>query len=664
MVGRTHTALTALALLTAAACSSGRAATPALPGPTPSPTVAAPHPLVVLPGPTASPAPKLVRARPVAAALVPYGSCRTLLRSLRKEALSEVTATGLPGSYYGGAAIGVPVAMPAMAAGAPMAGTAATTGSASSGSSFSGTNNQEAGVDEPDLVKTDGHLMVVAQAYPATLRVLDVSGSHPRRLAHLALALDGPRLFLVRDTVLALGQRWTEGKSVTVVQVISLADPAHPRQVRAYTLDGSLLDARYVHGRVVLVTTSNPAIAFTYPQSDKPAEITTALLANQLRVQRSTQSDWLPAVRVSSGQTLRAQCSKVLHPGVASGTATTSVVTLDPAVATPTQNVAVVGGSSVMYASTAALYLSTSSWRSQQLLWRGRGDNVTTDLHGFDLTDPDHLQFLGSGSVEGSLTDQYSLSEAKGYLRVATTLGDPVPPVGEGEQPALGRLSDNRVAILQPTEGVLRQVGQIRGLGRGQRIFGVRFLGDVGYVVTFRTIDPLYVLDLADPRKPRTMGALHITGFSSALYPLSDGQLLGVGQAVGDHQQQLGAQVEVFDVHQQAHPRLTGKAVISQGFSTAADDHHSLLWWAPKRLVVLPLQAADFGGSVVYRVSTAGALTEVGRVRGPKPASDGCCSGSVLRSLVVGDLLYSVTDSGLVTNPIDKVTQQAWLPFG
>jgi uncharacterized secreted protein with C-terminal beta-propeller domain len=220
--------------------------------------------------------------------------------------------------------------------------------------------------------------------------------------------------------------------------------------------------------------------------------------------------------------------------------------------------------------------------------------------------------------------------------------------------------------VLHPVDGVLAKVGEVGGLGRGQRIFGVRFLGDIGYVVTFRTIDPLYVLDLADPRKPRIMGALHISGYSSALYPLADGELLGVGQAVGSHQQQLGTQIEVFDVRRLAHPRLTGKVVIADSSSLAADDHHSLLWWAPSRLLALPVMSYDgqaFVGSVVYRVGASGSLSELGRIKAPAPGDSGCCFGGVVRSVVVGDLLYSLSDRGIVTNPIDKVDQQAWLPY-
>ncbi len=666
MARTTALGLAALAL-TASACTSGGAATPALPGPTAAPTTK----------------PATVRPRPVAAALTGFRDCPAMLTALRKQALSEVTAYGLDSGYgYGGGfgrrVAGGPVPAGALGSaggaagggtggGAPVTAPRAAAPQAPQG--FSGTNNQEAGVDEPDAVKTDGKVMVLTRGYPSVLQVLDVSGSHPSLLGKLPLALDGgATLMLTRETVIALGQRSGSRGPTTVAEVVSITDPAHPRLVRTFDVDGQLLDARFVHDRVVLVTQTAPVLPFVYPQSDTPSSRLQALQTNQRVVRGAASSDWLPAVRVTpGGTTYRAQCSQAVQPGVPSGTSTTSIVTLDPAASTPTQHRTIVGGSSVLYASESALYLATTSWKGRQRLARGSGLGVSTDLHGFGLTDPDHLSYLGSGSVAGSLTDQYSLSEDKGYLRVATTIGDPVPPTGEGVQPAVGNLSDNRVTILKPTNGVLAKVGELTGLGKGQRIFGVRFLGDLGYVVTFRTIDPLYVLDLSTPTHPTSKGELHISGYSSALYPLKDGQLLGIGQAVGSHQQQLGAQAEVFDVSVLTNPRLTGKLVYPQAMSSAQDDHHALLWWAPRKLIVLPLQSYSTGANeaLVLRVGTEGTLTEIGRIHAPTIANDGRCCGTVgfTRSLVIGDLLYSLTDSGIVTNPLDKVKQQTWLPF-
>jgi hypothetical protein len=665
---RTRAALVGLACL-ATACSSGRTATPVLP----TPTAASPSPVspaTTTPSPKAKP-----QARVVAAALKPFSDCRSLVRTLREEALREVTPYGLQQQVvFDGVASG-PVPMMAGAAsgsgttggGAGTAAMAPAAAPAAAPGSYSTTNNQEADVDEPDTVKTDGKVMGVLRQSPATLEILDVTGSQPRRLSSLPISLQtgGLTLLMTGDTVVVLGQRYDGRAGVVVAEVYSLRDAAHPTHLRTFRVDGSLLDARFVHGRILLVTRPAPSIRFTYPGGPVAASPAAALAANKQVIRRAEVSDWLPSVRVTPRlRSYPAQCNEASHPGVASGTSVTSIVTLDPAADAPTSNRTIVGGSDILYASSKALFLATSSWRSQGLIARGLGTGVTTDLHGFDITDPDKPSYLGSGSLPGTLVDRYALSEDNGYLRVATSVGDPVPPTGEGVAPTAARLSDNRVTVLKPVAGVLQQVGEVRGLGRGQRIFGVRFLGGIGYVVTFRSIDPLYTLDLSDPRHPVTKGALHISGFSSALYPLSDGRLLGVGQAVGSHQQQLGAQAEVFDVSVLAKPRLTGKLVWAQAMSPAAEDHHSLLWWAPKSLVVMPLSSwSGSPSAVVLRVGATGRLTEVGRVRSPAGGDSQCCGQGITRAVVVGDLLYSITDGGVVTNPLDEVDQQRWLPF-
>jgi uncharacterized secreted protein with C-terminal beta-propeller domain len=609
--------------------------------------------------------------RPAAASLRSYGSCGQLVRAMRAEGLKEVTPYGLAGNLNHPMMVdSVPVMAGAERAPAPAA---APVGAA--GSAFSGTNNQEADVDEPDLVKTDGYLMVVSSPVGSTLRVVDVSGPKPEQMSTMKLSLDyQPKLLLVGTDVVAIGTRYNpKGYSESIAQVISLTDPRHPVSTRVFAVRGELLDARLLGGRILLVTQSGPMLPFAYPTSATPQAEATALRTNRALIKRTTRAELLPSITVTpGGHRYDARCGQTMHPGVASGLGTTSVVTIDPAQPAPTGNLTIVGSGSVVYASSAALYLATTAWQSQVVIESGHPRHVTTDLHGFDVSTPDQVRYLGTGSVAGTLVDQYSMSEHKGYLRVATTVGEPTPASGEGLAPRVR--SDNRVTVLQPVDGALVQVGQVRGLGRGEKIYGVRFVGDVGYVVTFRQIDPLFVLDLADPRKPLLKGELEVTGYSSALYPLGNGQLLGVGQGVDARQRPLGTQVSVFDVRRVTHPSLLSRVLLKDAISPAQDDHHSLLWWPAKRLVVLPVSSwgdgASLNGSIVYQVSEAGTLRELGRIQPPQPQESAeygarpyCCSSGILRTVAVGDLLYSVTDTGLATTPMDRLDHLAWFPF-
>ena len=197
-----------------------------------------------------------------------------------------------------------------------------------------------------------------------------------------------------------------------------------------------------------------------------------------------------------------------------------------------------------VYASQDSLYLAapTDYWRD-------------TTIHRFDIADPLEPIYFGSGAVRGQLLSQWSLSEHDGYLRVATTDWNKRPTVSSVT--VLEAVEEESEADAESTHatGSLQQVGRVSGLGVSENIRAVRFAGDVGYVVTFRQVDPLYVLDLSDPTDPKQLGELKIPGFSRYLHPLSGGLLLGVGRDADPRTgRELGLQASLFDVSDPANP--------------------------------------------------------------------------------------------------------------
>jgi uncharacterized secreted protein with C-terminal beta-propeller domain len=612
--------------------------------------------------------------------LVRYVSCNDLLRSIKREALKEVTPYGLS---YGGVSPGGPIAFnrgaPVPAA-APMEATGGTTGGAGVGAGgASTTNNQEAGVDEPDLAKTDGTRMVVVRHQPLGVQVIDVRTAKPRLRGFLGLgqlAYDA-QLLLAGRYVVAIGASATDdGSNQTGVVVIDVDDLDHPRVVRSYSVEGSVVSSRFTAGRIVLVLQDTPRLELTAPQDGSKRAASLALQENRRRISSSRIDRWLPkVVSLTSGNASRSRCDATYHSTSESGVGTTSVLTLDPEKDMHGRLVSVVGNAGVVYASTTSLYVAMTTWQAQWAMSRGAQSAERTQVHGFDLSDglPD---YLGSGSVPGTLISQYSLSEHEGYLRVASTQGQTVPPPSEGVAPV--RPSDNLVTVLHPEDGALVKVGQVRGLGLGERIYGVRFLGDLGYVVTFRQTDPLYVVDLHDPTRPRVRGELKVTGYSAYLHPIGDDRLVGLGQAVDTQLRQQGTQVSVFDVSDPTAPTLESRLRFGSSSSVAENDPHAFLWWAPARIVVIPLERYGdnevFDGVTVIRVSASGTLRTMGSVKHPV-ADDGnpqpqyrggsmpvaCCP--ISRSLVVRDLLFTVSESGVMASTIEGLQEQAWMPF-
>jgi hypothetical protein len=219
--------------------------------------------------------------------------------------------------------------------------------------------------------------------------------------------------------------------------------------------------------------------------------------------------------------------------------------------------------------------------------------------------------------VAGHLLNQFAMDEYEGFLRVATTTGTPWG--GDG--------SESQVVVLAERDGVLTQVGSVGNMGEGERIYSVRFIGETGYVVTFRQVDPLYVLDLRDPERPVISGELKIPGYSAYLHPLGDGLLLGVGQDADSDGRVLGAKATMFDVSDPANPREIGSWSMRDGYTDVEWDHLAFLAWAPEDIAVLPLSLwqEQFFGAVVLK--TDDGLREFGRIRhhreeGATPTSD------------------------------------------
>jgi len=218
-------------------------------------------------------------------------------------------------------------------------------------------------------------------------------------------------------------------------------------------------------------------------------------------------------------------------------------------------------------------------------------------------------------------------------------------------------------------------LGRVGGLGKGERIYAVRFAGDKGYVVTFRQIDPLFTLDLSKKTDPRVLGQLKIQGFSAYLHPISDDLLLGVGQDATAQGRTLGTQLSLFDVHDLRNPaRLAVASLGANSSSDAEFDPHAFLYWQPSQLAVIPLQTfsdtgASFSGAVGFRVGAA-SLAEAGRITHPNPpvpagsAPDtSAFTPPIGRSIVIGDRLYTLSYAGLAANRLDTLAPLAFAPF-
>jgi len=199
----------------------------------------------------------------------------------------------------------------------------------------------------------------------------------------------------------------------------------------------------------------------------------------------------------------------------------------------------------------------------------------------------------------------------------------------------------------------------------------VRFVGDKAYVVTFRQVDPLYTLDLSRKDDPKVLGELKILGYSAYLHPVSDDLLLGVGQDAGADGRTRGAQLSLFDVSNLRSPVRRAQVALGSGSSTSADfDPHAFLFWKPTGLAVIPLSTYQlsigkrgFEGAIGFRVGLD-SLAEAGRITHPKEGQgENAYAPPIVRTLVIGDKLYTLSYAGLATSRLDTLAPLGFAAF-
>jgi uncharacterized secreted protein with C-terminal beta-propeller domain len=610
-----------------------------------------------------------------AARLKPADNCDALLDHLRNEAAARVGPYGLGGGGVAFDAMGVRPATASgrgdMPAAAPSAleskGDSGTASNGAGGSGFSTTNVQEVGIDEPDLVKTDGsRILVIANG---SFHVVDLKGAKPALVGTVELADDEfqPTEILVsgnRVLVFGTANAFRRGlpmptarsagiasdiapsglQNATIVE-LDLSQPASPRVVKRLEVEGNYVTARQVGDVARVVVRSYPQeLAFVYPQNQSGEARAKEL--NQQTVRESTLENWLPLFRLEdpSGNELQsgqlAKCTNVALPTEFAGFGTLSVLTFDLSNSIGNGDaVSILSNGDTVYASDENLYVATTSYvePEQQTEKASFAAEYSTSIHSFDIKGDDPASYTASGTVPGHLLNQFSMSEHDDHLRAATTNGSPW---------AAG--TDSSITVLERDGDRLVRVGQVSGMGKGERIYSVRYVGATAYVVTFRQTDPFYTVDLSNPAAPRVVGELKIPGYSGYLHPIGDHHVLGIGQDATDQGRVTGTKVTLFDVTDLANPTEVATWKQANSNTQAEYDHHAFLYWPERKIAVLPVfnysnRGEALNQAVVLTIDSAAGIKEVGRISHTQ-------SSPIMRSLVAADQLWTVSNERLQAN--------------
>lgn len=615
-----------------------------------------------------------------AAEITTVGSCDALLDRLHEIGRAHVGPYGLDGTGVVTEDI-VEMPRPTMASprldadAAPGNGSAPTQARATPApeAAASGTNVQEAGVDEDDTVKAGPGRVLVLGDGDDVLRYVDVTATTPRLRGSVRFGFDTEGMLVEGDRVVVIGAETgsSDGpeRPEVILAEVDVTDPDHPVRGGQVRIDGDLSAARSHDGTARIVVDSTPAIGFVAPGWGTGMD-DAATAANRRIVDATVVEDWLPQVDGQPG----VDCAKVMIPRDYAGIGMLAVYTLDmTAPLRIADSTALMAHGEIAYAGESTLYVAMGG---SDATWAGTEAAPTpaTRIHAFDVSGTAAASYTASGQVAGSLKDRWAMSDAGGVLRVVTTT------TGADGREVTG------LTTMERKGGDLTVVGHVGGLGRGEQVKAVRFTGDVAYVVTFKRTDPLWVLDLHDPAAPVVAGELHMPGYSTYLHPIDGGRLIGVGQdadpATG---RPLGMQVALYDVTDPARPAVAAKWQAPPGTTSLAEmDPHAFLWWSPTGTLALPVTSGTptprplpavpprsgpatteqgptsrdetpTGATTLVLHADAAGLTETGRIACPPPApsEDRVAWDAPRRNVVVGTAMYTICGFGMAAHNLD-----------
>lgn len=568
---------------------------------------------------------------------------------------------------------------------------------------FTDTNVQVEGVDEADIVETDGQRIyllhgssfVVVDAWPPVDAALE-SETEIEGFPEAMFVAEGRAVVFstVYDEVGRFGDigdcrfigpptPFVDPALVgdiapcapAVTKVTVLDATAAPVVTREVYLEGIFTTARRHESIVRLVVQGGHGLPDGVPDfwtelySDAPpqtdeefrARVDAWEQAALAAIEQSELGDWLPgqwAVRDGVLEVLPPLCSEVhLPPAGRSAHGMTRILALDmTADGGELHDALIVGHASDVYASLDRLVLAQRDWEIAE-------DGDRTAIHLFEVGATTlATAYLGSGYVPGVPHGQFSFDMREDVLRVATTRTGRL--AGSDELRTTSRIVTTRLV-----DGALETLGSTGDLAPDERIFAVRYVGDRGYLVTFRQIDPLFVVDLSDPAQPTVLGELELPGFSEYMHPLGDDHLLTIGQDADEEGRVLGLALRIFDVSDDANPTLAHLYRFGeQGWSAANHDHRAFIFDPARGLLTFPYVAYEGPYRSVlelFSVDAASGFTPLGEVDHTDLTESRCglpdqwqCpySAEIRRGLFIDDFLFSISAAGVRAHAADDLS--------
>ncbi len=487
----------------------------------------------------------------------------------------------------------------------------------SSASSFAKTNTQVEAVDEADIIKTDGkYIYYLTDDENRTIRIYSADKGETKLVSTIEISDKNDRFFhemyINGDKLIAIGS-YTESKDDyelnTFLNIYDISDRKEPELVKEYAQSGAYSTSRMYGSCVYLI--SNYA-KFYYKKGFIPY------------VYCDGEKGDLPVENICAVE----ECKSTNY-------AVIGAVSLDGK--TSKQNTkAVLGVSEDVYCNEKNLYLTGVNYNYGEAC-DDNYEKTQIIKYSFDKT---KVELKASGKVKGYINNQFSLDEKDGKLRVATT--------------ASNWENGNEKNYLFIFDEKLEKIGEVTGFAKGEQIKAVRYLGDTAYVITFEQTDPLFVIDLSDPKNPEIKGEVKIDGFSSSLTPVDENTLLGIGYSTKVNEyggvQTNGLKLVVFDISDKEHPKTLSEKELINRDSPVQYNHKALCINRDRGYFAIPYYSYNDYGDDDSEVENAHNSVGIVRVNNGKIEFTELDCGKedeVARCTYIDDYLYAVlSESG------------------
>ena len=515
------------------------------------------------------------------------------------------------------------------------------------GKNYSGTNNQVAGVDEADIVKTDGTWIYALNRTQEAVYLFSAEGKETKIVSSIRLAQPGSEhhwrdyseMMLYGDRLYILGTYYDWDKTdrdseYTFAEVYDVSHRTAPKKLTALKQQGGYRAARLVDDLLVIVSDYRMYMFYKF---EEPAV------------------DYCPRFFVGDDASTLTPGEIYVNPDTKENgfTVITTVNAKDGS--EYDSHKAVLGGCDVVYCNGADLLIAAQEYDQEQseeqtdangkhFVKINSGTNTT--LFRFSIIDG-KIEAVASAKIPGVLLNQFSMDAYQGTFRLVVTRNDSEETIWTDgiDTYEWNSTSDCALYVL---DGELKTLGVVENLAKDERIQSARFMGDTAYFVTFRQVDPLFAVDLSDPENPKVLSALKIPGFSAYLHPFGEGKLLGIGyDADEEHGWTENVKLSLFDISDPADVKEAFKLSVKDASYTSVQYNHKAVFVdAATGTVAFPADNTYY----VFRLD-GGKLEPVGKIS----IGDGW-SGEA-RGLFIDDAFYVVGEERLVVLSFETMEQ-------